>query len=115
LAQSAAHPDLHRLSIITRRAQRDEARHVAFGTEHMRYVFEREPEKRPSLVAAVEGRSQMLASISGLSPDVYDALLVYAAGGLSAAQVREGPRHVADLQREMDRARRERASASAWL
>jgi hypothetical protein len=49
-------------------AHRDEARHLAFGTEHMRYVFECEPEKRLSLTAAVERRSQMLASISGLSP-----------------------------------------------
>ena len=64
---------------LTHLAHRDEARHVAFGTEHMRYVFEREPEKRLSLVAAVERRSQLLASISGLSPYVYDALVVYAA------------------------------------
>jgi TusA-related sulfurtransferase len=96
---------------LTRLAHRDEARHVAFGTEHMRYVFEREPEKRLSLVAAVERRSQMLASISGLSPYVYDALVVYTAGGVSAAQIRKGARRVADLQREMDRARRERLQA----
>jgi len=93
---------------LARLAHRDEARHVAFGVEHMRYVFEREPEMRLSMASAVERRSQMLASISGLSPYVYDALVVYAGGGLSIAQVRAGARHVADLQREMDRARRER-------
>jgi hypothetical protein len=79
---------------------------VAFGTEHMRYVFEREPEKRLSLTAAVERRSQ--TSISGLSPYVYDALVVYAGGGVSIEQIRKGARHVAALQREMDRTRRER-------
>jgi len=93
---------------LARLAHRDEARHVAFGVEHMRYVFEREPEMRLSMASAVERRSQMLASISGLSPYVHDALVLYAGGGLSIAQVREGARHVADLQREMDRTRRER-------
>jgi TusA-related sulfurtransferase len=93
---------------LARLAHRDEARHVAFGVEHMRYVFEREPEMRLSMAAAVERRSQMLASISGLSPYVHDALVIYAGGGLSIAQVRAGATHVAALQREMDRTRRDR-------
>lgn len=89
-------------------AHRDEARHVAFGIEHMRFVFEREPGRRLSLAAAVERRSQVLASISGLSPYVYDALVIFAGGGVSITQVRAGARHVAGLQREMNRVRRER-------
>ena len=96
---------------LARLAHRDEARHVAFGTEHMRYVFAREPEKRLSLTAAVERRSQMLASISGLSPYVHDALVVYAGGGVSVEHIRKGARYVAELQREMDRTRRERLQA----
>jgi hypothetical protein len=63
---------------------------------------------RLSMAAAVERRSQMLASISGLSPYVHDALVIYAGGGLSIAQVRAGATHVAALQREMDRTRRDR-------
>lgn len=93
---------------LARLAHRDEARHVAFGVEHMRYVFECAPEMRLSMAAAVESRSRMLASVSGLSPYVYDALVIYAGGGISNAQVRAGARDVADLQREMDRTRRER-------
>jgi len=89
-------------------ALRDEARHVAFGMEHLRYVLQREPERRTLLAAAVERRSRMLAAVSGLSPYVYDALTVLAGGGISPAQVREGARQVALLHREMDRARRER-------
>jgi hypothetical protein len=54
------------------------------------------------------GRSQMLESISGLSPYVHDALVVYAGGGVSVEQIRKGARYVAELQREMDRTRRER-------
>src|SRR5271155_2745295 len=93
---------------LARLAHRDEARHVAFGVEHIRYVFEREPDMRLSMAAAVERRSQMLASISGLSPYVHDALVVYAGGGASISQIRSGSRHVGELQREMDRTRRER-------
>jgi hypothetical protein len=93
---------------LARLARRDEARHVAFGMEHLRYVLGREPERRASLAAAVERRSRMLAAISGLSPYVYDALTVLAGRGTSPVQVRDGARHVATLHREMDRARRER-------
>src|SRR5271155_436822 len=93
---------------LARLAHRDEARHVAFGMEHARYIFDSEPERRFSLAAAVERRSRMLASISGLSPYVHDALVVFAGGGVSVAQGRAGARHVAELHREMDRARRER-------
>jgi len=105
LAEHAPDPVTAALALL---AHRDEARHVAFGTEHMRYVFESEPEKRLSLTAAVERRSQMLASISGLSPYVHDALVVFAGGGVSIEQIRKGARYVAELQREMDRTRRER-------
>lgn len=93
---------------LARLAHRDEARHVAFGMEHLRYVLEREPERRGSLAAAVERRSRMLAAISGLSPYVYDALTVLAGGGISPRQIHAGARQVAALHREMDRARRER-------
>jgi TusA-related sulfurtransferase len=93
---------------LARLAHRDEARHVAFGMEHLRYVLEREPERRGSLAAAVERRSRMLAAVSGLSPYVYDALVVLAGGGVSPAHVRKGARRVRGLHHEMDRARRER-------
>jgi hypothetical protein len=93
---------------LMRLAHRDEARHVAFGVEHMRYVFAREPQMRISLTAAVERRSRMLASISGLSPHVQDALVVYSGGGISVGQIREGARQVAWLHREMNRTRQER-------
>ena len=93
---------------LARYAHRDEARHVAFGTAHLRYVLEREPARRGSLAAAVERRHRMLAAVSGLSPYVYDALVVIAGGGLTPTQVREGAKRVAGLHREMDRSRRER-------
>jgi TusA-related sulfurtransferase len=93
---------------LMRFAHRDEARHVAFGNAHLRYVLRREPEKRTALALAVEQRSRMLASVSGLSSYVHDALVVLAGGGLVPCQVRQGTKLVTELQREMDRARRER-------
>jgi hypothetical protein len=93
---------------LARLAHRDEARHVAFGVAHLRYVLEREPLRRASLAAAVERRSRMLASVSGLSPYVYDALVVLAGRGVAPAQVRVGAQRVAVLHREMDLARCER-------
>jgi hypothetical protein len=93
---------------LARYAHRDEARHVAFGMAHIRYALNQEPEQRGALAAAVERRSRMLASISGLSPYVYDSLVIMAGGGVSPEQIRRGAQHVAGLHREMDRARRER-------
>ena len=54
-------------------------------------------------------RSQVLASVSGLSPFVHDALVVYSGGRILPAQIRKGSSCVALLQREMDRARRDRS------
>ena len=96
---------------VMRLAHRDEGRHVAFGTAHLRYLLSVEPERRASLAAAVEHRSQMLAAISGLSPYVHDALVVYSGGGVSPAQIRQGASCVSELHREMDRSRKERLQA----
>ena len=93
---------------LARLTHRDEARHVAFGMEHLRYVLAREPDRRRSLEAAVERRSRLLTSVSGLSPYVHDSLVVLAGGGVSISQIREGARQVATLHREMDRSRQER-------
>jgi TusA-related sulfurtransferase len=105
IGENAPDPTTRALALL---AHRDEARHVAFGMEHLRYVFEREPERRASMAVAVERRSQMLASISGLSPYVHDALTIMAGGGVEPGQIRAGAERVAQLHREMDRARRER-------
>jgi hypothetical protein len=95
-------------SKLAQYAHRDEARHVAFGTAHLRYLLKREPERRRSLAAAVEQRSRMLASISGLSPYVHDSLVVLSGGGTSVPQIRRGAHLVKELHQQMDRARRER-------
>src|SRR4029077_4211891 len=72
---------------LARLAHRDEARHVAFGTEHERYALQIAADKRRSPGAAVEHHTQVLPSVSGLSPYVSDALVVLAGGGVSVAQI----------------------------
>ena len=93
---------------LMRLAHRDEARHVAFGVAHLRYALKCEPEKRTLLAAAVERRSRALASMSGLSAYVNDAMVVLAGGGILPSQVRRGTERVAELQRDMHVARRQR-------
>jgi hypothetical protein len=95
-------------SALARYAHRDEARHVAFGVAHIRYVLNESPERKGTLAAAIERRSRVLASISGLSPYVYDSLVVMSGGGIAPEQIKKGARYVGELHREMDRARRER-------
>jgi hypothetical protein len=95
-------------AVLARLAHRDEARHVAFGVEHLRYILGLEPERRSSLAAAVERRSHVLAAVTGLSPYVYDALVIYSGGGIAPFQIRHGASCVAELHRDMDRSRRER-------
>lgn len=96
---------------LARLVHRDEARHVALGVEHVRYILGLEPERRSSLAAAVERRSQVLAAVTGLSPYVHDALVIYSGGGIAPSQIRHGASSVAMLHREMDRSRRERLQA----
>ena len=45
---------------------------------------------------------------AGLAEMSHDTLVVFAGGGISVPQIRTGSRLVAELQREMDRTRRER-------
>ncbi len=52
--------------------------------------------------------SRQLSLKTLLSPYVHDAPVNYAGGGVSVAQIRKGAGYVAELQREMDRTRRER-------
>jgi hypothetical protein len=100
---------------LLRLAHRDESRHVAFGMAHLKYLLAADPDRRAALSAAVERRSQMLASVSGLSPYVHDSLVVYSGGGVSPAQIRLGSSRVSELHREMDRSRRDRLQALGFL
>lgn len=95
---------------VTRRiaqlAARDEARHVALGMSHLLYQLQTEPDLRLKLAQAVERRHDQLAGTSGLNEEVFDALVLIAAGALEPAAVAQGFAHVQSLMREMADGRR---------
>lgn len=103
---------LHAPDPITARvcelAEKDEARHVAFGLAHLRHELAHDPGLRPRLAAAVERRHAALQHTAGLNAEVFDALVLLAAGEWSPAAIARGFELVAALQREMDQGRRQR-------
>ena len=90
---------------VTRLAAQDEARHVAFGLAHPAHLSCDEG-LRPRL-SAIRRRHDVLRHTAGLNEEVFDALLLMAAG-LEAAAMREGHRQVMQLIRDMDEGRRKR-------
>lgn len=91
---------------VARLAAQDEARHVAFGLAHLQRHLGEEPALRDRLAAAVVRRHAALAHTAGLNAEVFDALVLLAAGGWSPAQLRKGHAAVVGLVREMDDGRR---------
>ena len=93
---------------VARLAAQDEARHVAFGLAHLgRHVAE-DPSVRGRLAAAIERRHGALASTSGLNAEVFDSLVLLAAGDWSPASLRRGHAAVVELVGDMDKGRRQR-------
>ncbi len=93
---------------VCRLAAQDEARHVAFGLGHLARHLGMDPGLRPRLIAAVERRHDALAHTAGLNADVFDALVLVAAGEVAPAEIARGWAAVVELEREMDRGRRRR-------
>lgn len=93
---------------VTRLARVDEARHVAFGVAHLQHQAGLDPALRGRLRAAVERRHDALADTAGLNADVFDALVVLAAGGWTPDAIAKGYRAVQDLHHVMDEGRRQR-------
>lgn len=86
---------------IARLAARDEARHVALGMSHLLYRLAREPTLRGRLAHAVEHRHDALATTGGLNEEVFDALILVAAGELTPSGVARGYAHVQQLMSDM--------------
>ncbi len=93
---------------VTRLARTDEARHVAFGVAHLEHQAKIDPTLRGRLRAAVERRHEALVDNAGLNADVYDALVLLAAGGWSPAQIAKGHAAVNRLYHAMDQGRQQR-------
>jgi hypothetical protein len=111
---------LHLLSFIERYAPdpvtkkichlvlQDEARHVAFGLAHLEEQLRGESHLRGRLAASMERRHDALASTSGLNQNVFDALVLLAAGSWDPPAIASGWDAVQVLQDEMDAGRRRR-------
>jgi hypothetical protein len=93
---------------VTRLARQDEARHVAFGVAHLQHQSKVDPTLRGRLRAAVERRHDALVDTAGLNQDVFDALVVLAAGEWTPAAIRRGYQQVRALQQDMDEGRQHR-------
>ncbi|MBV8527463.1 MAG: ferritin-like domain-containing protein, partial [Candidatus Dormibacteraeota bacterium] len=75
---------------------------------HLERQLRSDPSLRSRLVGAVERRHDALAQTAGLNADVFDALVVLAAGELTPSGVAKGWDAVQRLQSDMDSGRRRR-------
>ena len=105
IEQSAPDPITRQVAYL---ALADEARHVAFGMAHMEHVLEAVPGLRSKLAAAIRRRHDALAHTAGLNEEVFDALVVLAAGEWTAAAIKSGYKKVQDLEQEMTEGRTRR-------
>jgi hypothetical protein len=91
---------------VAKLAAQDEARHVAFALAHLARHLAHDGGVKARLALAVERRHAALAHTAGLNEDVFDALVLLAAGAWTPAAIRRGHAAVVALTAEMDRARR---------
>lgn len=93
---------------VCRLAAQDEARHVAFGLAHLREHIQLDPTLLGRLETAVRQRHEELRHTAGLNAEVFDSLLLIAAGSWEHADLRNGYERVSKLTREMHEGRRMR-------
>lgn len=93
---------------VARLAAQDEARHVAFGLAHLARHASEDRSLRGRLAAAVERRHDALRHTAGLNEEVFDALVVMAAGSWEPEALERGYQAVMALERDMDEGRRRR-------
>ena len=93
---------------VCRLAAQDEARHVAFGMSHLREHLNADPSVRDRLANAVRRRHDALRHTAGLNAEVFDALLLMAAGSWQPADLQRGHDRVSALLHDMHLSRRKR-------
>ena len=100
---------------IARLVRADEARHVAFGVSHLERHCRLDPTLRSRLAAAAERRHDDLRSTAGLNQEVFDALVILAAGSLEPQAIGRGWSAVQELQDEMHAGRVNRLARLGFL
>ena len=93
---------------VAKLAAQDEARHVAFGLAHLGQHVNSDAGLRPRLADAIRRRHEALRQTAGLNAEVYDALMLVAAGSWEHADLQAGYQRVMQLTREMDTGRPKR-------
>lgn len=93
---------------VARLAAQDEARHVAFGVGHLQYAVALDPGLLARLASAAVRRHDALARTAGLNEEVFDALVLLAAGGWEPDSIAAGFDKVQTLKREMAADRKNR-------
>jgi hypothetical protein len=97
---------------VTRRvawlAMQDERRHVLFGVAHLAEQSTVDAGLQDRLRAAIVRRHDALRDTAGLNADVFDSLVLIAAGSWEPAAVGAGYAAVQQLERDMDDGRRRR-------
>jgi hypothetical protein len=93
---------------VARLAAQDEARHVAFGMGHLQYQISLDEKTRERLALAITRRHDTLAQTSGLNEEVFDALVLLAAGDWTPEAIADGFAKVQQLQSEMNAGRQAR-------
>ena len=89
-------------------AMQDERRHVLFGVAHLAQQAQLEPGLRHRLRGAIERRYDVLRNTAGLNADVFDALVILAAGDWTPQAIGRGYDSVRQMERRMDEGRRRR-------
>lgn len=105
LEQHAPDPITRQIANLT---ARDEARHVAFGLAHLQYQVQLDQSLRARFAAAIHRRHDLLANTAGLNEEVFDALVLLAAGEWSLEAISRGHELVHQLHTEMHKDRRDR-------
>ena len=93
---------------VAQMALRDEARHVAFGVAHTAHLAHADQSYLGLLRASVERRHATLLDTAGLNTEVFDSLVLLAAGSWEPSAISRGWQAVRDLQATMDEGRRRR-------
>ncbi len=76
---------------IFRMAMQDEARHVAYGTLHLRYAIEHDPDTAEEIHEALDHGEEVLIEF-GSQPDLSTAIAVLLAGGVENIETEGFPR-----------------------
>jgi TusA-related sulfurtransferase len=93
---------------IARMVAQDEARHVAFGVGHLQYQLATDPALRERLAMAITRRHEALSQTAGLNEEVFDALILLAAGSWRPEDIAAGYARAQTLKDEMHAGRKAR-------